>query len=57
MPAKKKPKLSHEKRVGIFFVITVFLTIAMIFLFGKIRPFRRGYHIIVSFNELSRIKF
>ena len=47
------PRLSHEKRVGIFFIITVLLTISMIFLFGKIRPFRRGYHIIVTFNHVS----
>lgn len=56
MMNKKTPKLSHEKKVGLFFIVTVFLTIAMIFLFGKIRPFRRGYHITVTFNYVSGLK-
>ncbi len=47
------PKLSHEKRVGIFFLITVLLTITVIFLFGKIRPFRKGYHFIVTFHRVA----
>lgn len=47
------PKLSHEKRVGIFFVITILLTITVIFFFGKIRPFRKGYHILVTFNHVA----
>ena len=46
-------KLSHEKKVGIFFVITVLLTITVIFFFGKIRPFRKGYHIIVNFHRVA----
>lgn len=50
------PKLSREKRVGIFFVITIFLTIVVIFMFGKIRPFRRGYHFIVNFNHVAGLK-
>lgn len=47
------PKLSHERRVGIFFVITVLLTITVIFFFGKIRPFRKGYHFIVTFHRVA----
>ena len=47
------PKLSHEKKVGIFFVITILLTITVIFFFGKIRPFRKGYHIIVTFHHVA----
>jgi phospholipid/cholesterol/gamma-HCH transport system substrate-binding protein len=50
------PKLSREKRVGIFFVITVFLAIIVIFVFGKIRPFRRGYHFITTFNHVAGLK-
>jgi len=49
-------KLSHEKRVGIFFVITVLLTIAVIVIFGKIRPFRRGYYFMVAFNHVAGLK-
>jgi phospholipid/cholesterol/gamma-HCH transport system substrate-binding protein len=49
-------KLSHEKRVGIFFVITILLTIAVIVIFGKIRPFRRGYHFIAAFNHVAGLK-
>ena len=49
-------KLSHEKKVGIFFVITILITIAVIFLFGKIRPFRKGYHFIVTFNHIAGLK-
>jgi phospholipid/cholesterol/gamma-HCH transport system substrate-binding protein len=56
MKNEKKPKLSHEKKVGLFFIITILLTMTMIFLFGKIRPFRRGYHIIVTFNHVSGLK-
>ena len=49
-------KLSHEKKVGIFFTITVLVTIAVIFLFGKIRPFRQGYHFVVTFNHVAGLK-
>ncbi|MCK4904711.1 MCE family protein [bacterium] len=49
-------KLSREKRVGIFFIITIFLTIAVIFLFGKIRPFRRGYTFTTNFNHVAGLK-
>ncbi|MDD5454335.1 MAG: MlaD family protein [Candidatus Ratteibacteria bacterium] len=49
-------KLSHEKKVGIFFVVTVLLTIAVIVIFGKIRPFRHGYNFIVTFNHVSGLK-
>jgi len=49
-------KLSHEKRVGIFFVITILLTITVIVIFGKIRPFRGGYHFLVAFNHVAGLK-
>ncbi len=49
-------KLSHEKKVGIFFVITVLLTIAVIVIFGKIRPFKQGYYFIVAFNHVAGLK-
>ena len=45
------PGLSKEKQVGIFLVITILLTIGLIVLMGKIRPFRKGYEMKATFHH------